>query len=63
MNGYSEIMVIIWLIPVLLQIFLPLLMLVGYAIVKVIHIVFSGKVKVPLRSNNLVAQKLQPSAM
>ena len=61
MNGYSEAMVIIWMIPVLLQIVLPLMMLVFYGIVKVIQILFFGKVKVLLRSNDLTAPKLQPS--
>jgi hypothetical protein len=61
MTGYSEAMVITWMIPVLLQIVLPLMMLVVYGIVKVIQILFFGKVKVHMRSNDLTAPKLQPS--
>ena len=61
MTGYSEAIVIIWMIPVLLQIVMPLMMLVVYGIVKVIQILFFGKVKVRMRSNDLIAPKLQPS--
>ena len=61
MTKYSEIMVIFWLIPVVLQIVLPLIMLVFYGTVKVMRVVFfrEGGVQGTVDDED-VNPKLQP---
>lgn len=62
MVNFSEIIVFFWLIPVLLQIVIPLMMLAVYITVRVMRVVFYRKGRISLPASGDVGdQKLQPS--
>lgn len=62
MAKYSEFIVFFWLVPVLLQILLPLMMLVVYSTVRLLQALFFRRVPVKTEvAEKLGDQKLQPS--
>ena len=62
MVEYSEMIVFFWLLPVLLQIILPLFLLTGAVVIKFFKILIAGKERLPIATNgDLLERQLQPS--
>lgn len=62
MTNYSELVVLFFLIPVILQIIIPLVMLAGFSMVSVVNAVFRRlKFGIHIKSGVKVREELQLS--
>jgi uncharacterized membrane protein len=62
MTNYSEVMAFFLLLPVLTQIIIPLLMLVGFGVLRVVRLVFGAPEMVEGRKNRTaIEEELQLS--
>jgi len=62
MTDYSEIVIFFLMLPVAIQIILPLLMLIGFGLIKAVRIIFGGKKIVSnVKKNVEISEDLQLS--
>ncbi len=62
MTDYSELVIFFLMLPVAIQIILPLLMLIGFGLIKAVRIIFGGKeILSNVKKNVEISEDLQLS--